>query len=63
METEALLKGLSALARRRLTCGEEEFEETDLDAILDRRPGLVLVDDLAHNNITRFKAYPPLPGR
>lgn len=51
IETEALLKGLPALARRRLAYREEEFEEIDLNAILDRRPGLVLVDDLAHINI------------
>ncbi|MFA5384970.1 MAG: sensor histidine kinase KdpD [Eubacteriales bacterium] len=51
METEALLKGLPALARRRLVYRDKEFEEIDLNAILDRRPALVLVGNLAHNNI------------
>jgi hypothetical protein len=27
------------------------FEEMDLDAILERRPDLVIVDELAHSNV------------
>ncbi len=50
-ETEALLDGLETIPRRdasttRAACSTE----MDLDAILARRPRLVLVDELAHTN-------------
>lgn len=41
-ETEALLAGLEVIPRMR--------DEMDLDAVLARRPQLVLVDELAHTN-------------
>ncbi|MFA4885885.1 MAG: sensor histidine kinase KdpD, partial [Desulfotomaculaceae bacterium] len=50
-ETEALLKGLPAITPRRLAYRGKEFAEMDLDALLARRPELVLVDELAHTNI------------
>ncbi len=50
-ETEALLTGLPVIPRRKLTYRETTFEEMDIDAILARRPCLVLVDELAHTNI------------
>jgi two-component system, OmpR family, sensor histidine kinase KdpD len=50
-ETEALLHGLEIIPRRRLEYRNRTFEEMDLDAILARRPQLVLVDELAHTNI------------
>src|ERR1700730_3415443 len=49
-ETEALLAGLELIARRRVDYKGRALEEMDLDAILRRRPLLVLVDDLAHTN-------------
>src|SRR6266853_97013 len=49
-ETEALLKGLEVLPRRRVDYKGRALEEMDLDAILRRRPLLVLVDELAHTN-------------
>jgi two-component system sensor histidine kinase KdpD len=49
-ETEALLAGLEAVPRRRAEYRGRALEEMDLDAILKRRPGLVLVDELAHTN-------------
>ncbi|HSW13419.1 MAG TPA: universal stress protein, partial [Solimonas sp.] len=49
-ETMALLEGLPLVPRRRVPYQGRELEEMDLDAILARRPKLVLVDELAHTN-------------
>jgi len=51
-ETQALLEGLEILPRRRIEYRDHVLEEMDLDAILARRPALVLVDELAHSNVT-----------
>lgn len=50
-ETAALLEGLDLLERRKLDYKGTKLDEMDLDAILNRRPDLVLVDELAHSNI------------
>jgi len=50
-ETEALLEGLEVIPRRRVEYKGQWFEEMDLDAIIARRPQIVLVDELAHTNI------------
>jgi two-component system, OmpR family, sensor histidine kinase KdpD len=49
-ETEALLAGLEVIPRRRLEYRGQWLEEMDLDAIIARRPQIVLVDELAHTN-------------
>lgn len=49
--TEALLGGLESLPRRRVTYRGIPIEEMDLNAILSRKPEVVLVDELAHTNI------------
>src|SRR5947207_15613717 len=49
-ETEALLPGLEVIPRQRIDYKGRWLEEMDLDAILKRRPKLVLVDELAHTN-------------
>ncbi len=49
-ETEVLTEGIETIPRRRLSYRNREIEEMDLDAILARRPQLVLVDELAHTN-------------
>ena len=49
-ETEALLKDLEIIPRRRVEYQGIVLEELDLDAILPRRPAVVLVDELAHSN-------------
>jgi len=49
-ETEALLAGLEVVNRRKIDYKGRVIEEMDLDAILARRPKLVLVDELAHTN-------------
>ncbi len=49
-ETEALVQGLELIPRRKVEYRDRLIEEMDLDAILARRPRLVLVDELAHTN-------------
>ncbi len=49
-ETEALLEGLEVIPRRSIDYKGHTLQEMDLDAILARRPALVLVDELAHTN-------------
>src|SRR5262245_16700524 len=49
-ETGRLLDGLEQLPRRAVEHRGVRVEEFDLDAALARRPGLVLVDELAHTN-------------
>jgi two-component system sensor histidine kinase KdpD len=49
-ETEVLLEGLEVVPRRRIEYRGQSLQEMDLDAILARRPDIVLVDELAHTN-------------
>jgi len=49
-ETEALVKGLEIIPRKKLEYRASTLEEMDIDAILARKPQLVLVDELAHSN-------------
>ncbi|MGB9152533.1 MAG: DUF4118 domain-containing protein, partial [Alphaproteobacteria bacterium] len=50
-ETEALAKDIPTVPRQTLDYRGLAFEEMDLDAILQRKPKLALVDELAHTNI------------
>ncbi|MGE4487924.1 MAG: PTS sugar transporter subunit IIA [Kiritimatiellales bacterium] len=50
-ETRALLDGLELIPLRKITYRGIEIGEMDLDAILARRPYVVLVDELAHTNV------------
>ena len=50
-ETEALVRGLEVIPRRRIAYKDQILEEIDLDAVIARRPKLVLVDELAHTNV------------
>ncbi|MDR3514763.1 MAG: sensor histidine kinase KdpD [Azospirillaceae bacterium] len=50
-ETEALVRGLEIVPRRAIEYRGLPLQEMDLDAILKRKPKLVLVDELAHTNI------------
>lgn len=49
-ETEALLQGLDVIPRQRIEYKGHVLHEMDLNAVLARRPKLVLVDELAHTN-------------
>lgn len=49
-ETAALTEGLEVLPRRRLDYRGRELEEFDIDAALQRRPAIIIVDEMAHSN-------------
>jgi two-component system sensor histidine kinase KdpD len=49
-ETEALLAGLKVVPRKPIAHQGIQLTEFDLEAILARKPRLVLVDELAHTN-------------
>src|SRR5258705_8760646 len=49
-ETEALLDGIEVIPRKRLEYRGQWLDEMDLDAVIARRPQIVLVDELAHTN-------------
>ncbi|WP_257167013.1 sensor histidine kinase KdpD [Bradyrhizobium sp. SRS-191] len=50
IETEALVRGLEVIPRKRITYKDQVVEEMDLDAVIARRPKLAIVDELAHTN-------------
>ncbi len=50
-ETEAMVRPFTIIPRREIEVAGRPLTEMDLDAILARRPGLVLVDELAHTNL------------
>lgn len=54
-ETEALLENLPVIPRRKLFYKGKELEEMDLEAIINLRPEIVIVDELAHTNIEGSK--------
>jgi two-component system, OmpR family, sensor histidine kinase KdpD len=54
-QTEALLAGLEVIARRKVVYHGFGIEEMDLEGILSRHPGVVLVDELAHTNVPGSK--------
>ncbi|HEK19293.1 MAG TPA: sensor protein KdpD, partial [Bacteroidetes bacterium] len=54
-ETHALLAGLPVIPRRHIFYKGKELEEMDLQAILNRHPEVVIVDELAHSNIEGSK--------
>ncbi|QXE38497.1 DUF4118 domain-containing protein [Streptomyces sp. GMY02] len=49
--TEAMLHGLEQIRRRETEYRGAVFTELDVDAVLERRPAVALVDDLAHTNV------------
>ncbi|MFN4086069.1 MAG: sensor protein KdpD [Spirosomataceae bacterium] len=50
-ETHELLEGLPIIPRRKLFYKGKELEEMDVQAIINLRPEVVIVDELAHTNI------------
>ena len=49
-QTLALLEGLEIIETKKLSYHNMQLEELDLDAVLIRKPEIVLVDELAHTN-------------
>lgn len=54
-ETHQLLEGLPIVPRRKLFYKGKELEEMDVAAIINLRPEVVIVDELAHSNIEGSK--------
>jgi len=55
VETHALLDGLPVIPRRKLFYKGKELEELDVQAVINLRPEVVIVDELAHTNIEGSK--------
>ena len=49
--TAALLEGLEVIPRKTMTYRGSAFTELDVEAVIARRPQVVLIDELAHTNI------------
>jgi two-component system sensor histidine kinase KdpD len=49
--TEQMIEGLEVVPRKEVDYRGSHLEEMDLDAVLSRRPQVVLVDELAHTNV------------
>ena len=54
-ETHSLLDGLPIIPRRKLFYKGKELEELDVQAVINLRPEVVIVDELAHTNIEGSK--------
>ncbi|MEO8116132.1 MAG: universal stress protein [Bacteroidota bacterium] len=54
-ETHALLEGLPLIPRRKLFYKGKELDELDVAAVINLRPEVVIVDELAHTNIEGSK--------
>jgi two-component system sensor histidine kinase KdpD len=54
-ETQDLIDGLPIIPRRTLFYKGKQLEEMDLQAIINLRPEVVIVDELAHTNIEGSK--------
>ena len=50
-DTEAQVKDLEVIPRRRIEYRGVTMEEMDVDAIVQRKPQVCLVDELAHTNV------------
>lgn len=51
IETASLMEGLAVLPLKIMVHRDKALGEFDLDGALERRPALVLVDELAHSNV------------
>ena len=54
--TEEMISDLEVIPRRVVEYRGARFEEMDLDAVIERHPGVALVDELAHTNVSGFRA-------
>lgn len=54
-ETEALLQGLPIIPEKWIKYKDTVFEEMDVETIINAKPQLVLVDELAHTNVPGSK--------
>jgi two-component system, OmpR family, sensor histidine kinase KdpD len=49
--TEAQIRDLEVVPRKKIEYRGKEFEEMDVDAMLARKPQLALIDEIAHTNV------------
>ena len=54
-ETHDLLEGLPVIPRRKLFYKGKELDELDVQAVINLRPEVVIIDELAHTNIEGSK--------
>jgi two-component system sensor histidine kinase KdpD len=50
-ETEAQVRDIEVVPRRRIEYRGVTLEEMDVDAVIERRPEIAVVDELAHTNV------------
>lgn len=55
IETQELLDGLPVVPRRKIFYKGKELEEMDVQTIINLRPEVVIIDELAHTNIEGSK--------
>ncbi len=54
-ETEDEIKNLEIIPRKKIEYRGSIFEELDVEAVIKRKPSIVLIDELAHNNVPGSK--------
>ncbi|SDY13022.1 two-component system, OmpR family, sensor histidine kinase KdpD [Evansella caseinilytica] len=54
-ETGQMVGSLEVIPLKKMTYRQKEFDELDVDAVLRRKPDVVLIDELAHTNIPGSK--------
>ena len=54
-ETAALLEGLELIPTRKVNYKGKTFVELDIDAVIERNPEIVLIDELAHSNVPTMR--------
>ena len=54
-ETDEEIKKLTVIPRKKIRYRESVFEELDVEAVIARKPSIVLIDELAHNNVPGSK--------
>ena len=57
VETEALINGLETIPLKRIEYRGAVFKELDVEAVIARRPQVVIVDELAHTNVPGSKNH------
>ena len=55
VETEALAQGLPTISRKEIFYKGHSLEEMDIEAIIAKRPEVVIIDELAHTNVEGSK--------
>ena len=51
-DTQALLDGLEVIPLKKVSYRGSKFEELDVEAIKERKPDIVIIDELPHSNIS-----------